>query len=452
MSDIAERTDSIAVDLMRKLGFEPDPWQIEVLDGGHKRLLLNCCRQAGKSTVVAVLSLVEAFLWQNAVILLLSRSHRQSQELFGIIADLYKRLGERDKVRLTRHELELAHHSRIISLPCQADTIRGYSRVHMLVIDEAARVPDDLYRSVRPMLAVSDGRLICLSTPHGKRGFFHEAWSQGGSDWRRIEVPANRIARITPEFLEEERRAYGPSYYRQEYCCSFESVEGLVYPDFARCVVNELPAHSALTTPYSLLPTRHSLRKVGGIDFGFRNPFAAVWGVLDRDDVLWITGEHYVRDKPLSHHVRYLPRDVTWYADPSEPGTISELRCAGFTVHKADNAQNPGLSAVHSRIEAGTLKILGSACPNLVSESELYQYEEGAGKPAKEYDHALDALRYLILKLDARRLARKQWLRQRENEGERHGEMADEANTSAKVGTPWLSVRNEELWRRIFPG
>src|SRR5262245_26238298 len=106
MSAIAQKTDSIPVDLMRKLGFEPDPWQIEVLDGGHRRLLLNCCRQAGKSTVIAVLSLVEAFFWQNAVILLLSRSHRQSKELFGIIADFYKRLGEPGKLRLTRHELE----------------------------------------------------------------------------------------------------------------------------------------------------------------------------------------------------------------------------------------------------------------------------------------------------------------------------------------------------------
>jgi hypothetical protein len=78
-------------------------------------------------------------------------------------------------------------------------------------------------------------------------------------------------------------------------------------------------------------------------------------GVLDKDDVPWITNEHehYVRDKPLSHHARYLPRDVPWYADPSEPGTICDLRCAGFTIQKADNAQNPGISAVHSRIEAG---------------------------------------------------------------------------------------------------
>jgi hypothetical protein len=86
---------------------------------------------------------------------------------------------------------------------------------------------------------------------------------------------------------------------------------------------------------------------------------------------------------------------------------ICELRCAGFTIQKADKAQTSGITAVQTRIEAGKLKIIGSACPNLVSESELYQYEEGGDTPAKEYDHALDALRYLIYKLDAKRLARK---------------------------------------------
>src|SRR6266481_555558 len=96
-----------AVAIMRSLQMEPDPWQVEVLAGGHKRLLLNCCRQAGKSTVVAMLSLVEALLWQNAVILLLSRSHRQSMELFRIVSDLYRRIGEPDKKSLTNQELQI---------------------------------------------------------------------------------------------------------------------------------------------------------------------------------------------------------------------------------------------------------------------------------------------------------------------------------------------------------
>src|SRR5260370_29643785 len=48
-----------AADLMRSLGMIPDPWQVQVLESAQPRLLLNCCRQAGKSTTVAVLALAE---------------------------------------------------------------------------------------------------------------------------------------------------------------------------------------------------------------------------------------------------------------------------------------------------------------------------------------------------------------------------------------------------------
>jgi hypothetical protein len=189
-----------------------------------------------------------------------------------------------------------------------------------------------------------------LPTPYCQRGFFHDVWAPGGDDWARIEVPAARIARIPPAFLAEERRALGESWFRQEYCCSFEALEGLVYPDFARCVVPAVPALGG--------------KQVGGIDFGFRNPFAAVWGTLDRDGVLWLTGEHSSRGKPLSHHATQLRQGVTWYCDPAGANERCELRCAGFVVREGVNAVRPGTTAVTARLEAGTLHVEAGRCPN----------------------------------------------------------------------------------------
>jgi len=80
-----------AVRVMRNLGLEPDPWQIDVLEGGYQRLLLNCCRQAGKSTTVALLGVVEAIFVPGTKVLLVSRSLRQSTELFRMVADFYRR-------------------------------------------------------------------------------------------------------------------------------------------------------------------------------------------------------------------------------------------------------------------------------------------------------------------------------------------------------------------------
>jgi hypothetical protein len=417
---------------MRNLGLMPDPWQIEVLEAGHPRLLLNCTRQSGKSTVVAVLALVEAICTPGTKVLLLSRSHRQSTELFRIVTGFYRRLKSPFLVRQTQHELELATLSRVVCLPCREDTIRGYSDISILVIDEAARVPDDLYRAVRPMLAVSQGRLICLSTPYGKRGFFYDAWANGGADWHRIEVPAERVPRIAAEFLEQERRALGESWFRQEYGCSFEALEGLVYPDFARCVLAG--------------PEPAGGRRLGGIDFGFRNPFAAVWGTV-KDDVLILSGEHYSRGKPLSYHASRLPRDVLWYADPSGANEREELLCAGFKVRAGDNSLRPGIAAVTARLENGGLRVLPGRCPNLLAEASLYRYgaedrQHSAETPVDEHNHALAALRYLISGLDRRKMAR----RLEAPAGE-----ADEAKVARPRAKerPWLRLDNEALWTRL---
>ncbi len=382
--------------LMRSLGLEPDGWQVEVLEAGHPRLLLNCSRQSGKSTAVAVLALYQALCAPGTQVLLLSRSYRQSTELFRIVTGFYRRLGSPLVERQTQHELELENTSRVVCLPCREDTIRGYSDIGILVIDEAARVPDDLYRAVRPMLAISKGRLICLSTPYGKRGFFHDAWVRGGADWHRIEVPAERVGRISAEFLAQERRALGEAWFKQEYCCSFEATEGLVYPDFGRCVVAG--------------PAPQSGRKVGGIDFGFRNPFAAVWGVL-KDDVLYLTGEHYCRGRPLSYHATKIPRDVMWYADPAGANERAELRLADFKVLEGNNSLRPGIAAVTARLEDGGLRVVEGCCPNLLVEAGLYRWgddprERNAETPVDEHNHALAALRYLVAGIDARKMAR----------------------------------------------
>jgi hypothetical protein len=404
------------------LGFELDSWQRTALESPHRRLLLNCSRQAGKSTVVALRALLEALYYSATRVLLVSRSQRQSGELFRLVTDFYDRIGAIFLKRRTRQELELTNGSRIVSVPCREDTIRGFARIHLLIIDEAARVPDDLYRAVRPMLAVSRGRLICLSTPYGKRGFFYDAWARGGDDWQRIEVPAERIPRITVDFLAEERRALGESWFRQEYGCSFEALEGLVYPDFARCVV---PG-----------PAPSGGRRVGGIDFGFRNPFAALWGVLDRDGALWLTNEHYQRQRPLSEHARHLPREVTWYVDPAGANERCELIHAGFTVYKGDNALRPGIAAVSARLENGTLNVMTGRCPNLLAEAELYRYSDHqeAETPLDEHNHALAALRYLVSRLDAGQLAR--------------GPRPTPTEAPA-ASEPWLRVGNEQLWKPL---
>lgn len=220
-NDLAEALDPVLY--ARRLGFEPDPWQMALLRSTAPQTLLNVTRQGGKSSVTAVKTLHKAQYKPGALILLLSPSERQSKELMLKVKQFYRASAlEADSDTIL--SLELPNESRIVALPGKDGTIRGFSGVDLLVIDEAARVPDSLYYAVRPMLAVSGSEIALLSTPFGKRGFFFQERDKG-IDWYRIKVPANECPRISAEFLEHERRTVGEWWFNQEYMCQFEDAE-----------------------------------------------------------------------------------------------------------------------------------------------------------------------------------------------------------------------------------
>ncbi|MGD0006170.1 MAG: terminase family protein [Anaerolineaceae bacterium] len=200
----------------------PDPWQTRALRWSGKRLLENCARQGGKSTTAAILALHQALYYPDSLVLLVSPSLRQSSELFRKVSDFTDRLEHKPELpEDNKLSCEFSNGSRIVSLPSSEATVRGYSGARLIIEDEAARVPDELYFAVRPMLAVSGGRLILMSTPFGKRGHFFQEWTKGGPDWQRIESPVTENPRISAQFLAEERASMGDWWFNQEYLCQF---------------------------------------------------------------------------------------------------------------------------------------------------------------------------------------------------------------------------------------
>jgi hypothetical protein len=217
--------------IMALAGKSPDPWQAALLRSASSRLMMLCSRQSGKSETAAALALREVLLNPGALVLLLSPSLRQSGELFRKVVALNNAIGRPvPAVQETALSLALANGSRVVSLPGTEGTVRGYSGVNLLVIDEGSRVEDALYNAVRPMLAVSGGKLVVLSTPAGKRGWFYRAWVSD-EDWRRVRVTADMCPRISPDFLAAERLALGERWYRQEYCVSFEDAVDAVFAE-----------------------------------------------------------------------------------------------------------------------------------------------------------------------------------------------------------------------------
>jgi hypothetical protein len=220
-----------AVLMAQRAGIVPDAWQSDLLRSDARQMILLCSRQSGKSTVSSILAIYEAIYCPNSLVLLLSPSLRQSQELFRKLQTVYNELDSPSLPQTTEESalrMELSNGSRIVALPGKEATIRGFSGVNLLVIDEASRVPDELYQSVRPMLAVSGGRIVLLSTPFGKRGFFYQEWADG-IGWQKVKITADQCPRIDKEWLERERKMIGDWWYLQEYFCEFVETNDQVF-------------------------------------------------------------------------------------------------------------------------------------------------------------------------------------------------------------------------------
>ena len=170
--------------------------------------------------------------------------------------------------------------------------------------------------------------------------------------------------------------------------------------------------------------------------------------------MLWIGWERYLRETPLHEHVKALPRNVMWYADPAGRTEIEELRAADLKVLRGNNDIRIGIQAVRARMQTGRLKVLSSHCPNLIAEARLYRYPSAQEKPIlgenpiDDHNHALGALRYLIARLDHRFIAKLRKKQTSEGGLPEEAEQPDPEETYLSVhgARTWLSVHNEALW------
>ncbi len=180
--------------------------------------------------------------------------------------------------------------------------------------------------------------------------------------------------------------------------------EGAVYDGF------EPEIHCFDTLP----PHSEHWRRYRAIDFGFTNPFCCLWGAVDGDGRIWIYRELYERGKRADE---LAPRildaeegDFTTVADPEDAEARAVLQSAGLYTTAANKAVALGIQAVQKRLEvAGDDRprlFIANSCVNTINEFFEYRWEDHSdGRndkevPRKEHDHAMDALRYMVMAVD----------------------------------------------------
>jgi phage terminase large subunit len=162
------------------------------------------------------------------------------------------------------------------------------------------------------------------------------------------------------------------------------------------------------------LPAGHeSWRKVRGIDFGYTNPFVCLWGLVDPDGCLWIVRERYVRQVIVQEHaaaIKLVPGAYLWTVADHDAEDRATLHAAGIPTCAAKKDIDFGLKAVRARLKVqpnGKPRLMvHESCREVIGEFYDYTWEPGKDTrnakevPQKVRDHAMDTIRYIVMRLD----------------------------------------------------
>lgn len=210
-----------SVELFRMVyGHDPYEWEKVILNEKERHVLVNCCRQAGKSTTVGVRLSHEAVQHDYSECVVIADSQTKSKELLRKSKrSAYHAGSQADNDSMTT--FGLANGSRILALPGTESSVRGFTAPRILCVDEAGWVPDEVFWAAWPLLSASDGQLVACTTPNGQRGWFHDLWIEGGDEYIRLEVPWQDCPHISRSVVEQARRQMPLSRFEAEYECVF---------------------------------------------------------------------------------------------------------------------------------------------------------------------------------------------------------------------------------------
>lgn len=205
---------------MLDAGFQPDPWQAEFLSSYDQFTLMLCARQVGKSLTVSMLALHAVLTRPGSLTVIVAQRQDQAAELLRKAVTSYYKIGSPVPVkREGATHFELTTGARILALPGEERAMHGPT-ADLLIIDEASRVPDEVYHAASPQLSASKGRLVALSTAFTKSGWFYREWTEG-QRYRRWSITARECPRHTAEFLESERLSMGDAWFAMAYLNEF---------------------------------------------------------------------------------------------------------------------------------------------------------------------------------------------------------------------------------------
>ena len=284
--------------------------------------------------------------------------------------------------------------------------------------DEGGQFRKKVFDAIIGRTGAKEAPILITTTPYGLGALFewYKKWQSGDKDYNIITFASIANPAYPKTEFERAKRSMTPEKFRERYLGHFLRLEGLVYPKLQDCLIQ---ANTDEILTLLSLPGKN----VGGIDYGWNDPFCALAAKIPSqtsNDGKWIAHtayvwyERYKSETPLEDHANHLPKvpgqSILWFSE-HVPENIMKLKKGGFRVKKAKKAILPGIDVTNSRFYSNTMKIIENRCPALCTEGQQYVYEANrddeiiGDKPVDKDNHAMDALRYMIMGLDYREAA-----------------------------------------------
>ena len=225
----------------------------------------NC----GKTTVCAIKAIMRAWIYENSVIMIISKSLRQAKEFFSRLKAmiLYDELIKDDVESMTIEKVRFKNGSEIFLIPQNEDSVRGYTG-DMVIIDEAQDIDDKVFMAVAPALAVKSGQMIAIGTPKSCNGMFYQLWKNPNISKYHATSYSNPNA--DTEQIEEFKATHSDIDVKREIYAEFTDDNG----DGVLFNIDLINRCSNIMTIEEPEPTRY--RYFMGIDVASKNDDFAV--------------------------------------------------------------------------------------------------------------------------------------------------------------------------------
>lgn len=391
------------------------PAQSKIASDTHRFRVVDCGRRFGKTTLAILEMVGKAVSKDDLRVAYIAPTYQQARD---IAWDMLKSMTHNITVNANESRLELT----IKTVKGGTSTIwlRGWEAVETLrgqkfdfiVIDEIASMRKfwaNWHEVVRPTLTDTKGHGLFISTPKGWNHFY-ELFEQEKTDkdFKSFKFTSYDNPHLPKEEIDKAAEELTENAFAQEYMAEFKKMEGLVYKDFDKEI--------HLVDP-SNVPTEGM--RILGIDFGFTNPTAAVFAIVDYDNNWWIYDEVYKAGMNTEQTAEQLKNRMSdqhfthIIGDSAAAQEIENLKVHGLGIVPVNKEKDSILAGI--RLVADKLKVQGNGkpklfvsknCENVIWEFETYRYPDKrddrneAEEPVKENDHCMDAIRYLALTLN----------------------------------------------------